>query len=336
MPRHSCRVCWNTAGWTRPTGDARNLEDKKSYVSRQGFGHEEWLFSYDWLLDDLKYGHLQPVSRSRRRLTGSLLDLFLYAFGPDRRIYAVGTIDQVRVIDDSECDDVLRQFHRRGWLNEMVSDLRALGIDPAPILEAPGPGMFNVAFEPGRVQLFDPMPEILQGHPNRPKVTRYVLTLSPADVSVRSFSPKGSITPTKKALLSFRGAVAGGDVEWRHTSLQNQVHEHLSKRGHQVLYESSYVDLSLSHPGGDVLFELKTAPTARACIREGLGQLLEYAHYASTHTVKLLVVVGRASLTEAEAEYLEILREEYRIPLAYWRFCPDEQPDVFPRSSLAF
>jgi hypothetical protein len=51
-------------------------------------------------------------------------------------------------------------------------------------------------------------------------------------------------------------------------------------QGHTVLYENAFVDLSIQTSEGDVLFELKTAPTARTCIREALGQLLDYAHYA--------------------------------------------------------
>lgn len=65
MDKKYARICWNTASWTRPSGDARNLE-VDSYVNMNGFGHEEWLFNFDWLLPSedahdqslYKYGYI--------------------------------------------------------------------------------------------------------------------------------------------------------------------------------------------------------------------------------------------------------------------------------------
>jgi hypothetical protein len=38
--------------WKAPTGEARRYETPGSYVSKNGFGHEEWLFNFQWLLLD--------------------------------------------------------------------------------------------------------------------------------------------------------------------------------------------------------------------------------------------------------------------------------------------
>lgn len=44
------RICYNTEDWQFPTGDARDLEVKLSFAAMNGYGHEEWLFRYEWML----------------------------------------------------------------------------------------------------------------------------------------------------------------------------------------------------------------------------------------------------------------------------------------------
>lgn len=345
--RYNCRVCWNSQGWVYPAGEASRLESR-TYVAKHGFGHEEWLFNYEWMFNELKYGHLQPVSPSRRRLAGKHIDLFLYAFGPDRQVYAVGTIDNVRILQASEAELSLAEFRRRGWLDEMADDLQALNVDPSPILTAPGPSTFNVAFDPELVQLRDPIEPIDKTDPARPKVTRYILTRSAGVPEGRSTRPRGSTVPTKTVLSSFRRPVSGTQVDWRHTRLQNALHDYLSHLGHEAMYERHRVDLTLRLPDGDILLELKTAPTVRACVRQALGQLLEYAYYeARQEQLRAIVVVGRAPPCEADLTYLRFLRTDRGLPVEYWQFTvrdgtssvrpfPDRDsvwPDVTPKIS---
>jgi len=55
-----CRICYNSNGWRRPTGTADETTD--SYYAKHGFGHEEWLFNYEWCIDGFKYAFLQPFN----------------------------------------------------------------------------------------------------------------------------------------------------------------------------------------------------------------------------------------------------------------------------------
>ena len=47
--RKYCRICWNTRNWREPTAEASKLEKGDSYVRSHGFGHEEWLFNFQWV-----------------------------------------------------------------------------------------------------------------------------------------------------------------------------------------------------------------------------------------------------------------------------------------------
>ena len=44
---------------------------KTSYVVEAGFGHEEWLFNFAWLIDGFHCAFLQPVNRSFKTVTGN-------------------------------------------------------------------------------------------------------------------------------------------------------------------------------------------------------------------------------------------------------------------------
>jgi hypothetical protein len=49
MNTYYARVCFNSQGWVFPTGEANKLE-KNRWVTQSGFGGEEWLFNFAWLI----------------------------------------------------------------------------------------------------------------------------------------------------------------------------------------------------------------------------------------------------------------------------------------------
>ena len=65
-------------------------------------------------------------------------------------------------------------------------------------------------------------------------------------------------------------------------------------------------------------YEIKTAREPRICVRQAVGQLLEYAYWSkNSPEPKKLVIVGPATIdTETEA-YLEKLTIKYRLPISY-------------------
>jgi hypothetical protein len=67
------------------------------------------------------------------------------------------------------------------------------------------------------------------------------------------------------------------------------------------------------------LFEIKSDLDPRTVIRQALGQILEYAyHPRNKHALSpQLVIVGRKPLSLQDADYIEILRKDYNLPLTY-------------------
>ena len=88
----------------------------------------------------------------------------------------------------------------------------------------------------------------------------------------------------------------------------------------QVESEADWVDLRATVAGRQYLFEIKAASTAKRCIREALGQLVEYTHYPDRDRNSPLVVVGDAKLSEADRIYLALLRRRYSLQIQYARW----------------
>lgn len=104
-----------------------------------------------------------------------------------------------------------------------------------------------------------------------------------------------------------------------HNIIQNKLKSYSEDTGYytEVLLESDNVDIKAVTLSGEWhYFELKTS-APRQCIREALGQILEYAHYPFDNRAKKLYIVGCYELSENEVKYMNLLRAIYNIPIWY-------------------
>ena len=115
------------------------------------------------------------------------------------------------------------------------------------------------------------------------------------------------------------------DITLRHNDLQAMLYRRLVEKyggenvGTEVPSGTGTVDVMVRQEGGFLFYEIKTASSPRACLREALGQLLEYAFWPGSQEAIRLIVVGETELDEEAAKYLCILRERFSIPLEYER-----------------
>ena len=66
------------------------------------------------------------------------------------------------------------------------------------------------------------------------------------------------------------------------------------------------------------LYEIKTSHDPRICIREAIGQLLEYAYWpGGGPVVKHLVIVGPNPMDDEAEEYLTELKGRFGLPIRY-------------------
>jgi hypothetical protein len=64
-------------------------------------------------------------------------------------------------------------------------------------------------------------------------------------------------------------------------------------------------------------YEIKTSHSPRACMREAVGQLLEYSFWPGRQSAPRLVVVGETPLDDDGAAYLTRLKQFVDLPLEY-------------------
>lgn len=108
----------------------------------------------------------------------------------------------------------------------------------------------------------------------------------------------------------------------QHNELSNAMVEYLKSNGYKnVKTEDNYVDIKCVDASGKLIFfELKTAQTVKAAIREALGQLLEYNHYPNTKRADKLVIVTKHEPEKEDVQYLMGLRMVYNLPIYYQYF----------------
>ena len=116
------------------------------------------------------------------------------------------------------------------------------------------------------------------------------------------------------------------DVTLRHNELQEVLHRRLvSQYGAENVGTElpsgigTSVDLVVRRKDEYWFYEIKTALLPRACLREAVGQLLEYAFWPGAQEATRLIVVGETAIDNDSVEYLRRLKERFSLPIEYER-----------------
>ena len=111
-------------------------------------------------------------------------------------------------------------------------------------------------------------------------------------------------------------------VCYAHRKMQQALKRELIGEGAEVGTEhpdgnGRYIDLVARRDEAFEFYEIKSGPSPRLCIREALGQLLEYGYWGDGVQPARLIVVGERPIdSEAEA-YLAGLRHKFQLPIHY-------------------
>jgi len=118
------------------------------------------------------------------------------------------------------------------------------------------------------------------------------------------------------------------DRALRHNIVQAALFEHLESihgqnaSGEQSFGNGARVDVATRDGDGTkyVYYELKTGLSARSCIRDAIGQLLEYSYWPGGQLAHRLVIVGEAEYDDEAKAYIEKLRKDFSLPIEYQQF----------------
>lgn len=334
MKRWYGRICWNSNDWVFPSGQAK--EQRDTYVSRTGFGHEEWLFNFSWLIDGYHYAFLQPVSRSFKKVTGTTVGVLLYAINLNRDRLYVGEIRDCRVLTQAQAEAALKHYRKSGWLKSMKEQIGAVGGDTAGLGGDPL-SIFNVRFRPADA---DYSPRLADPSDLITRLNRYTLVEANENVVATQWrrTRKGTnVLPIVQMVT--RSGQPGVMYDPMHPQLQGELMTLLKARfgENNVIRESDFVDISISNEQKKILIEIKSDSQARIAIRKALGQILEYAYFeaGSSNDSAELVIVAPGPLTGSVSDYLNRLHARFGIPVTYCSFSlGDQMPSLFADHAL--
>lgn len=147
----------------------------------------------------------------------------------------------------------------------------------------------------------------------------------------------GNLPPIPKALFEFRSGYTPKkssttvsyterqlDIVLRHNNMQNTLYSQLAEKygeknvGTEIdSGMGTNIDLVVRQGEKYWFYEIKTYSSPRACIREAIGQLLEYAFWSGTKEASRLIIVGEGKLYGEGERYLQTLRDRYSLPIEY-------------------
>lgn len=325
------RVCWNENDWLKPSGWKGKSKFEKSYERQYGYGHEEWLFDFSKLVGGYHYGFLESIHKFREKYEGSMFNISLYTVNGDtKEKFWLGEISNVYIPYKEESLEVVEVYRKKGWLDEMVNNLSDVGADSKSLKKWFDESLFNLRF---RKEDYKPLPQPVLVDDNDRAIPspRYILLNKVAE-------PKAVDEANGEFVLGKRAKGRGSAKSVRKTfesrsieipQIHNRVSEGL-ERWLKTKYESVFpehdtgfgtsIDMVAEHKGEIYFYEIKTYGHVKACVREALGQLVEYAYYPDKKLADKLFIVSQHKADAASKKYIEHVRKALNLPLHYIGF----------------
>ena len=111
-----------------------------------------------------------------------------------------------------------------------------------------------------------------------------------------------------------------------HLEMQHRLYEDLVTASGDAYVAAEHImasgapaDLVVRHDDGYDIYEIKTAVSPRECVRQALGQIMEYAYWPGSPPVSTLWIVGPAPVDEQTQAYIATLQDRFGIPVRYRR-----------------
>ncbi len=346
IEKRIARLTWNTNGWIKPSGRKGKSKDKSTHEGKYGFGHEEWLFDTEKLIDGYHYGFLEPVRKQFDAYSGSQYDVWLYSIediGNKKNRFIVGKIKQLEVLSKDAANEAYKKYKKNGWLAEMEQQVKSSGGDSNVFMEWSGESLLNIRFLAENLIIEEDYIEAPQ-LANFKGLSRYtfakykdsyycketVVAIHKDNFSFTSdnhpnhYDVKG--TPRRQ---KYKREAKNVEVVYQHDLISVRLTEHLRTLygfenvtpEHNAGYGRNSIDVVVRQNGEFTFYEIKTYNSLKSCIREAIGQLMEYSMWLNNLKAKELIIVSPfLGKIEKVSIYMKHIRKTYNIPLFYQTF----------------
>lgn len=134
-------------------------------------------------------------------------------------------------------------------------------------------------------------------------------------------------TPKKTGTVPISASKPGSKAELLHNALQTALYEALAKehgkdsvRTELPTGHGTSIDVVVKTAKSFWFYEIKVAKSLKACIRQAIPQLLEYAYWRADNTVAdRLYIAATFAITKDAESFLSLLRERFKLPIYYVR-----------------
>lgn len=149
-----------------------------------------------------------------------------------------------------------------------------------------------------------------------------LLVAKPKESKQFIFSNAAKRLPQKR---EYSTVVKEISVDARHSYLQEKLFAKLqsiygeSNVGLENEIDGNRIDIVVKDGNEFIFYEVKTASSAKSCIRQAIGQLMEYAYWQGESLASKIVVAGEFKANQEALNYLKYLNSEFNIPIKYER-----------------
>lgn len=335
------RICWNTDQWKKPSGPEGKSKSPQSFEGMTGLGLEEWLFSEELFHEGYQYGFLQGVNQGNPKEKFVNLDIYTIERTPQgNRTYWVATIKNAEIVEKEDAQKVqektgfnkiVDEYYELFQVRETLQDDVSSYIDEEFI---------NVRFKEDDV-VYHGEEDLFEIDFDTQRFPRYRLykgrITDVIDIDDESLKEDNYLdlsdnsTRSRASNRSSEGQRTPGNYQIyrKHDDISELLEKHLNKNkntGENVTPEAGLgnkaVDMVYEKPNEIVYYEIKTHRKLVYSIREGIGQLLEYAFWKRRPHDKdfKLVLVTHHKPTNTLREYFKKLQENYDLPIHYQQF----------------
>ena len=334
------RLCWNTNEWIKPSGiDGKTIS--KSHEREHGYGHEEWLFDFDKVIDGYHYGFIEPINKFVKKYVGNKFNLLLYSINSsDRNKYWIGQLNNVEVIDTQTSLKIIDIYRTNGWINEMKNQLEKLKLNSGSLDKWIKDGkLFNIRFKPNDLEKYFASPRLVDSLDSRITSTRYnLLDVEQFNISEEESSEEFDINTGNDGDKPYNRKITKRvfhreiELVQKHNEmsytflkfLKQQYPNEIVKRECKA-YESKRIDIVRETNQGNIFYEIKTYNDPVTSIRNALGQIFEYAFYPNKRKAIKLIIVSHRPASITLKKYIQHLNEIIDTPLSYIHFDPDKK-----------
>lgn len=336
------RIVWNENNWQVPMERYWNRKwqgrKDKAHHQQYGFGFEEWLFNNRYLIDGYRYGYVRGVA-SMPKDVSFINELYLYSLHPNtKQKFLIGKLSNVDV------------YHNIDEVDESVVDVfedsRSLIIQELKDVEADTKLIKTLELRPNlafKVEDAEIYQEPILLEEEAIKIDRFIPRYIDDDLENLVDAVDAEIKDPKMKFETGNGTgsnsysqnVSGGkrNVNRTHSDITNDLHIFLEQSSDYKDFQISTEKTKISNNLVDcvarkqedyILFEVKTVNSVLGCIRQALGQIIEYALLDTSLIVKKLIIIGPASPNQNDLVYLQNLKDKLKLPLQYWSYSFEE------------